>query len=74
MWTGKSEKVVELVLVLLEVRQTRTNNQATKRVSNEADLAKRKVWAVLRDVVVHFLCEAYSHFHDVTLCVFLVCT
>jgi len=54
------------------MRQSRSNDQTTKRVANEAYTSKASDWTELLDVILDFFCEPETHFQDVSLSLFFI--
>ena len=72
MGRGEREVTVEFVLELLEVWQRCSDNEAAKRVPNEANARQTSDWTELLDVSLYFVGQSLAHFENIALSVILV--
>lgn len=56
---------MELVFVLLQKRQSCSQNQATHAVANERETTELTSWTTFTNILVDFFCDAFSHVEDV---------
>ena len=53
--------------------QSSSDNESTNGVTDEADFADARNGTEREDVLLYFVCEAFSHFHQVSLSLVLIC-
>ena len=69
---AECNKVEHLLLMLLQVRQGSSTNQATQRMGYEADLGQGITRAVMLNVVVYLIRQVRAHLLDTEFCLVFV--